>query len=133
VFRIERAPVGDVMVGCYGRGISAWTQAKVTVGQVTNVELTATSREPSDDPRRRQSGLTLENQLAEVIVQAVKSDSPAAKAGIVAGDVIVDVEGTTIGRYQAEMAIRTIEYGDTSPVKIVLERDDKQITVQLAF
>lgn len=132
-FRIERAPVGDVMVGCYGRGISAWTQAKVTVGQVTTVELTATSREAGDDPKRRRSGLTLENQLAEVLVQAVEANSPAAKAGIVAGDVVVNVDGATIGRYQAEMASRIIEHGEANPVKIVLERNDKQITVQLAF
>ncbi len=134
VFKIDRAPTGDVTVGCYGRGISAWTQTKVTAGQVTTVELNASSEASEDrDSKRRRSGMTLENQLAEVLVQAVEDGSPAAKAGIVPGDVVVSVGSDKIGRFQAEMAIHLIEYGDASPVKIVLERNDKPITVQLAF
>jgi hypothetical protein len=132
-FRIERAPVGDVMVGCYGRGISAWTQAKVTVAQVTTVELTAAPREANDDSKRRKSGLTLENQLSEVLVKSVEPDSPAAKAGIAPGDVVVKVENETLGRFQAEMAMRMIEYGESNPVKIVLERNEKQVSVSITF
>jgi len=132
-FRIERAPAGDVMVGCYGRGTSAWTQTKVTVGQTTNVELTAKSRDGGDDAKRRNSGLKLENQLSEVLVQAVEDGTPAAKAGVVPGDVVVMVGSEKIGRFQAEMAIRLIENSTDNPVKLVLERNDKQVTVSLAF
>lgn len=132
-FRIERAPAGDVMVGCYGRGITAWSQAKVTVGQVTNVDLTAKSRDGKDDPKRRKSGLTLENQLSEVLVKAVEDGTPAAKAGIVPGDVVEMVGTEKIGRFQAEMAIHMIENGTDNPVKLVVERNDKQVTVSLAF
>jgi C-terminal processing protease CtpA/Prc len=104
----------------------------VTAGQVTTVELAAT-RMGSGARIGRYSGLELENQLAEVLVKSVEPASPAAEAGIVVGDVVVKIEDETIGRDAAEMASRMIDYGEANPVKLVLERNDKQIAASIAF
>jgi hypothetical protein len=131
-FRLERAPEGEVFVSCYSGRVMARTQATVTAGQVTTVELAAT-RMGSGARIGRYSGLELENQLADVLVTSVAPASPAAEAGIVVGDVVVKVEDETIGRDAAEMASRMIEYGEANPMKLVLERNDKQITASIAF
>ena len=60
----------------------------------------------------------------------------AAKSGrkvVVPGDVVTMVGAEKIRRFQAEMAMHLIERGDANPMKVVLERNDKEITVQLAF
>jgi hypothetical protein len=133
-FRIERAPTGGGIVGCYNQqGITAWKQVSITSGQVTRVELTAEKsggrREPEKDGR---SGLTLEEQLEDVIVSAVAPNSPAAKAGIAVNDVIHSVDSQVIGRGQTWLAQRGIEHGGDT-VKVVIERNDKQITVQISY
>jgi len=131
-FRVERAPAGGGIVGCYNeQGANAWKQIQVVAGQVTKVELVSEKNARNDDNSGR-SGLTLEDQLDDVLVQAVLPNSPAAKAGIVVGDVIHSVEGMVMARGQSWSALHEIERrGDT--VKVVVERNDKQITVTITY
>ncbi len=136
-FRIERVPVGSNMIGCYGENRNAWKQVDVAAGQVVQVALTATKRtrtKNDDDGNGRSTvGLTLEDQFDEVLVKAVEPGSIAARAGILAGDVIVSVDNQQIGRYESYVAHRRMEYErpDGEPVKVVLERNDKPLTVML--
>jgi S1-C subfamily serine protease len=63
-----------------------------------------------------------------VIVTVVEADTPAASAGVVAGDLIVAVDGaTTDGSAGVIAAIRDRQAGDT--INITLVRDDESIEV----
>lgn len=83
---------------------------------------------------------SLEPQLAEyfglgdrtgVLIATVNEDSPAAKAGLKAGDVILSVAGETIG--DAGDVSRLVWEADAGPVDIRVLRDRKErsITVEL--
>jgi C-terminal processing protease CtpA/Prc len=125
---------GSNLVGCFGTGGNAWGTVTVASGQVAQVELVVTAPPISaDDKNPRTAGLTFENQLSEVLVETVTPGGPAARAGVAVGDVLVSVDGETIGPYRAEMAIMLIERRDKAEVKLVLERADKQFTAILRF
>lgn len=78
----------------------------------------------------------LSDQLAEffgttkgVLVSSVEPDSPAAKAGLKAGDVITSVNGRTVDDPQAlSAAVRTAESGATLEIGIV--RDKKPASLK---
>jgi hypothetical protein len=134
-FRIERAPVGQVQVGCMGRAGNGWAPATVKAGQPTTVAVTVTGDQGGDDDEDKagRSGMTLENQLSDVIVASVAKDSPAARAGVQLGDVVSSVDGKEIGRYQAWMAMKLVNDPAKKEVKLVLERKDKPINASLTF
>lgn len=130
-FRIERASAGPSIVGCFGRdGASAWEQVEVAAGSVTNVPVTLEDRGAAT---RKHAGLTLEDQLDEVLVKTVEPNGAAARAGLAVGDALVTVDGYSIGRHQSDYAMRLIESprGDAASVSIVVERGDKQLTLTL--
>jgi len=59
----------------------------------------------------------------------VREDSPAARAGLQAGDVVVEFAGRSIGDiYAYTYALRAHEPGDE--VEIVVERDGERVTVR---
>jgi S1-C subfamily serine protease len=67
-----------------------------------------------------------------VIVTAVEADTPAAGAGVVAGDLIVAVDGApTDGSAAVIAAIRDREAGDTVVVTIVRTQERLDLTVTL--
>jgi len=131
-FRIERAPVGINFIACNGsEGSSASGEANVTTGQVTRVELTARTHKAS---RRGDAGLTLEEQLGEVMVKSVESGGPGARAGVLVGDVLLKVGDMAVDRWGSEAASYAIEYGSIdTPKQLTLERGDKQLTVLLTL
>jgi len=83
---------------------------------------------------------TLEPQLAEyfglgartgVLITTVKEESPAAKAGLQAGDVIVAVDGEQIdGTADVSRLVWDAEAGPLS-IRIVRDRDEQTVTVDL--
>ncbi len=90
-------------------------------------------------PMSRRSGLTVESlspQLGEffgckdargVLVRSVQRDSPAAKAGVRAGDVIVKVDNETIdGTSDFSRAVRR-----TGKHNIVVLRDKREVSLSL--
>jgi S1-C subfamily serine protease len=63
-----------------------------------------------------------------VRLTGVREDSPAAKAGLEGGDVIVEFDGKPISDiYAYTYALRDKKPGDV--VKVVVERDGKRITM----
>lgn len=68
-----------------------------------------------------------------VLVSRVEEDTPAAKAGLRAGDVIIAVNGKGIAeRGDIAEALADKEPGDTVPVKIVRDGSEKTLTVEIA-
>jgi protocatechuate 3,4-dioxygenase beta subunit len=134
-FRLEGVPVGAVHVGCADDSVLAQAQVTVTENQVTHVELTADKRATPDD-RTGVAGLTLAAPLDEVMVAAIAPGGPAARAGIVVGDVVLRVQEIEIAglRIDAAGALSLIENSPPgSQVKLALERADKEITVTLTL
>lgn len=134
-FRIEKAPAGEAMVGCYGREMHAWEPVDVKANDTTRVTLEVQRDQQEPVKRGGYAGLELEDQLGEVLVKSVDANGPAARAGIAVGDSIVTVDGYSIGRYQSEYAMGLIQepHGDKKTVTIVHERNDKQITTTLTL
>ncbi len=65
---------------------------------------------------------------SQPLVQAVQSGSPAAKAGLKAGDVIVAVDGQRVGSSDAVIAaIRTHNPGDR--IRLTVLRNGQQVTM----
>jgi protocatechuate 3,4-dioxygenase beta subunit len=128
-YRIERVAVGENSITCYGSSVHASGTAKVVAGQVTHTDLTA-HVEP--EVRRGHAGLVLEMQLSEVLVKSVEHGGPAERAGLVAGDRLLTVDGSPVGRWGNEAALMEIELRPpTTSATLTIERDDKQLTVQL--
>ncbi len=127
-FRLEHAPVGVNEIYC-GGPVSAFGTATVSAGQVTRVELVAAAAKPTVHGR---AGLTLEDQLRDVIVKSVESGGPAARAGVAVGDVLQKIDDEAV--WSSYSALSEIEGHpiDTS-VKLTLERGDKQVIVTLTL
>ena len=72
------------------------------------------------------------NPESYVVVEAVEKDSPADKAGIKAGDVIVEIDGEKVeNSSHFKYKLYSHEIGDK--VKITVNRNDKEktLTVEL--
>jgi hypothetical protein len=129
-FRIERAAVGAHQVFC--RGKSSMAIAKrvvVAANQVSRVELSTHTKRTA---ARGHAGISFEYQLAETRVKSLEPDGPAARAGILVGDVLLTIDGAP-GNH-GEGAIHTIEAHEPgTQVKLTLERDDKELAVTLTL
>ena len=69
---------------------------------------------------------------AGVLVAKVEADSPAAKAGLKAGDVIVDIDGAKIeDPGDAIQALQKREKGATATLQVV--RDKRRVTLKAAL
>lgn len=67
-----------------------------------------------------------------IYIRSVTDDSPAAKAGIKTGDVILEIEGKTVANRQALLEIlRSNRPG--SVVKVKLERDDEEVELDVTL
>ncbi len=81
----------------------------------------------------------LEGQLAEyfgaskgVLVNSVEKDSPAAKAGLKAGDVVTAVNGKAVSEPSELIdAVREVEDGASLSIDIVRDKKPQSVTAQL--
>lgn len=126
-FRLE-APAGPNIVACGG----GMTNAVVTAGQTTRVEIVVTNEEPRQQRIGGEAGWRVENQLGDVVVGSVRPNGPAARAGVMRGDVVVAVDGTTVPR-NGEYVVRQAVMGHSldTPLEVTLERGDKQLVVRI--
>lgn len=131
VFTLARVTAGRASVSCWGSGASTWKEIEVIARQTVRPQFVA---ERADDTpiaeRSGASGMTLEDQLDDVYVSEVVPNGPAARAGVLVGDVLLEVDGKAMGRYHSELAMDLIESGAAERT-LVLERDDKRVTVTL--
>ncbi len=130
---------GDVLYAVDGRRITGWSLTAVTeylkgepnstvaitVRRGRLLENIAVDRDVTGQP-----GITLDttgNQLAYV-VQAVNDGSPAAKAGIQAGDIIKTIDGANIAEIalSEEPTTRIVNRPIGAPIDLVLSRQGKQ-------
>ena len=68
-----------------------------------------------------------------ILVNKVLKDTPAEKAGIQAGDVIVSVDGEEISRAgDIARALRDHDEGDKVPVKVLRDGSERTLEVEIA-
>jgi hypothetical protein len=129
-FRLERVIAGDNHVMCID---TSSKRVQVVAGQATHVDLVKrTSDEAPPSARRAHLGFVLENQLSDVRVKSVEPNSPAARAGIAVGDIVVKVDDRVVERWAAEYLVDMLETSHIGrPAKLTLERNDKEQVIQL--
>jgi hypothetical protein len=137
-FTFARTVAAPTRIMCWSERAIASKEIEVVAGQTVQVQLEAETHAPITDEvdeverRTGASGMTLEDQLDDVLVASVVANSPAARAGVQVGDVVISVNGRAMKRYFSELAMDMIESGDPEAT-LVLERNDKQLTVTLKF
>ncbi|MCS6919963.1 MAG: trypsin-like peptidase domain-containing protein [Fimbriimonadales bacterium] len=67
-----------------------------------------------------------------ILIRSVEPDTPAARAGIEPGDVVVEVDGTPI-RNEAQFRELIADKGPDAKVRLVVLRDSKRITVEVTL
>ncbi|HHV37137.1 MAG TPA: Do family serine endopeptidase [Candidatus Cloacimonetes bacterium] len=73
------------------------------------------------------------SEVAGVIVAKVEKDSPAEKAGLQIGDVILEVAGEKVSNVaRFRIAIATAKIGTKLPMKILRDKKQKQINITLS-
>jgi hypothetical protein len=82
---------------------------------------------------RDMSGLRLAKSYDKTIVHSVEVDSPAAKAGLKAGDVIIMVGRKLASQYDIWILRRDLMAMDGSKVEITFERDGQRKDVPLTL
>ena len=123
-FRIEGVAAGETYVGCWGEHGGTQTKTVVAAEQTSHVELVLkrNARAPG------YIGLKIERQLGEVLVDSVVPGGPAARAGILANDIIDKVDGGQ-GPWELDDLVTDAPIGTT--FKLTLSRGDKPISVSV--
>lgn len=89
-----------------------------------------TNKRISDD--RASLGVFIDDVGAGVLISEVITDSPAARAGLQEGDVIIGMDDTVINRYDDVTGhMSTKKIGDTLDLKIERDGSEQQISVVL--
>jgi len=91
----------------------------------------APNREFQDDPPRFEGvGMTLRPEPTRIVVQVVNEGSPAERAGVRAGDVIVTIEGAPAGA-DLQNVVSRIRGPAGTPVRLGFERDGRPLELVL--
>jgi hypothetical protein len=126
-FHFDDVPVGETYVECTNDELDVLRTLTVVASQVSRLELVAKKSEPQ---RRRNVGMDVQQQLGDILVTSVEPGGPAARAGVMAGDIVLavfdhpalDAEEVRVG-----MEITPPE----RPIKLTLERKEKELTITI--
>lgn len=93
----------------------------------------AAEKAPAKEPRPAWLGIGLNAEDGRIVIQSVVSDSPAAKAGLKAGDVIVKIDGKEIAGAVENVtkAVEVKKAGES--IELQWQREDKTETVRIGL
>jgi protocatechuate 3,4-dioxygenase beta subunit len=129
---LDPAPAGDVIVNCNPaslRHCAPLAEVSVAPGRETAVDMW-TVRMAVDEPST--VGMVLDWRHVEPIVRAVVAEGPAARAGIIAGDLVTEVDGVSVERLHGYGVLYLIEgrhAGET--VTVTIMRAGKRVTASM--
>jgi S1-C subfamily serine protease len=127
-FRLDRLNAGSGEVDCFGDDAYASERIVVPPDDVVNVKLVWQGAGSDHTP---DVGLKIETQFDDQIVVAVQPGSPAEKAGLQVGDVIVEVDGIEASMLH-ENIMMFFDYAPPGKViKLTFDRGDKRQATQL--
>lgn len=75
--------------------------------------------------------VTADTELDRVVITKVFKDSPAAKAGILAGDIILQIDGKAVGGMQLEKTTESIKGAAGTKVTLTIMRGENVFDVEL--
>ena len=67
----------------------------------------------------------------EIVVRRTFDDSPAQKAGIQTGDVILSVDGKSTEGMEVDKVASTLKSNKSSKAKLVIRRNDEELTIEI--
>jgi regulator of sigma E protease len=136
---------GDVVKSVNGKPIESWDElasAYAAAGQGSvrlEAERAKPGAEPAPDakPERIEAEVPAQGDLARlgvvpanVLVERVEADSPAAQAGIQPGDLILTVDGAPLGSFSS--FAETVRASKGRPLELQIARDGETRTLRLA-
>lgn len=87
---------------------------------------------PEDETEEENKGTDKKKQKYKVVMDSVREDSPAGKAGLQAGDIILSMDGETINRvFDVIYHVHQKKAGDTCNIEIL--RENENMTVDVTF
>jgi membrane-associated protease RseP (regulator of RpoE activity) len=100
-------------------------KTKIVLGvMIRNLKKGETEEEKKDKDKKEQK--------YKVVMDSVREDSPAGKAGLQAGDIILSMDNETINRvFDVIYHVRQKKSGDTCQLEIL--REEENITVDVTF
>ncbi|MDD9719012.1 Do family serine endopeptidase [Dinoroseobacter sp. PD6] len=150
-FAVADTPVGATVMVTYLRNGNR-VQAEVTIGQRPDLQSATAQpdaggrddRSDADGPRigvsvaplsgelRAQAGIP--NEVSGLLVQSVTQDSPAAEAGLRAGDVLVEAADVTLGQVETlrDAIARAAEEGETLLIRVFRGQGYNFVVVNLS-
>jgi regulator of sigma E protease len=137
---------GDVVTAVDGRPVSYWEDLERAVAESDGRPLTLQVRRGDETqaatltPRRKSVTDPIFKEPRDVWdigagpqlipqISSVAADSPAARAGIAAGDVVVAVAGQPV--YTPEELVEAIRSRPGQPFDVTVERDGKQLSLSV--
>lgn len=137
---------GDVVTALDGRPVSYWEDLERAVAESDGRPLTLQVRRGDETqaatltPRRKSVTDPIFKEPRDVWdigagpqlipqISSVAADSPAARAGIAAGDVVVAVAGQPV--YTPEELVEAIRSRPGQPFDVTVERDGKQLSLSV--
>jgi membrane-associated protease RseP (regulator of RpoE activity) len=121
--RIEGRLKGRLQLG--GPGVSPSYRIGLSLAQKQDAD---EDDEGEDDDEDEEDD---EDEVQGMVVEEVMEDSPASKAGIQSGDIIVSVNGRLLKNFsQLQEVVQDSGKAD-KPVALVIRRDDKDIKIKV--
>ena len=125
--------IGDEILSIDGKNMKTWNDVEITVGskpdRLMNVRVRRDSEEVQIQMRtekRTRYALGYAGFTGEILteVYAAKPGSPAEKAGLLPGDVILEIDGRPVYYYQF---VQTIEKNPGNELEFFVLRNGKQL------
>jgi regulator of sigma E protease len=129
--------IGDEILSIDGENMKTWNDVEIAVGskpdRLMNVRVRRDSEEVETQMRtekRTRYALGYAGFTGEILteVYAAKPGSPAEKAGLLPGDVILEIDGRPVYYYQF---VPTIEKNPGKELNFLVERNGKTLTLQI--
>jgi protocatechuate 3,4-dioxygenase beta subunit len=125
-YRFEKVIAGPVNIECS----STPGTIEVVANQEARLDL---AQKPTKHTGRVFAGMALENQLGDILVSEVMANRPAAKAGLMVGDILVAIDGTHLEYEDPRHVMMIIEARPPGPMKLTIDRGEKQLEVTLVL
>jgi protocatechuate 3,4-dioxygenase beta subunit len=133
VFHLDPAPAGQVIVSCFSEAIDGAT-AIATVPRGGRAEVSMKTVKRLDHPGYGSIGAQMNWKDPQPILRELTPNGPAARAGLLSGDMITAIDGTsTEGLSAAGVMIHILNQAAGSTLSITVSHNGTPKTVQVTL
>jgi regulator of sigma E protease len=129
--------IGDEILGIDGENVKTWNDVEIAVGSRPDRLMTVRVRREGEEvqtqmrtEKRTRYALGYAGFTGKILTQvyAVEAGSPAEKAGLLAGDVILEIDGRPVYFYQF---VQTIEKNPGNELEFLVQRNGKRLSLHV--